>query len=598
MQVLDAIRGRQHPVRPRQQAPQSLDTRAEAVTRPALMPRPADVKALTDKSVGQMFAQGDADGFYRTLYNMGPFPAAATSAALNFVGVEGAQFFKDDKAGFATIMGQQHPDGSFSPYPGAPPSKDITSLVLLAIDMAGRNPDIQQDPAFLKSLQKTRHLAESYVKSDAPSADPGMLRGVYQVLHDTCRPDAPRLSPPIVPTAHPNLLNWLEHGRLGSKLAAQLSLPASLLLPSVGILSYTIDKDRPAHCAEDRILKLLHLDGKPGQALQSLQEDISRQQCRDGGWYIALATALNMAALKQRGVALQDPAMQRSVGFIESLQRTNAQGESERNFVAAEVWDTACAGQLFLYKGVPASHPKLAKMIDSLLDHQDQDGMWAFGADSEHFGDKDSTGAVCQFLTQAYATAGPAQKPRIKAALQQATETLLTGQLHDGGMNGWGNTLWRFGRRTPSTFEAAMFDASSTDVSGRILDLLVSERRAGVLDPALQTRADHAADRMQAYLIKSQSSNGSWWSRWMAGYMCSPAFVAPGLRLQGVSPHDPCMVKLRDFLTRSQQDDGGWGEVNEADIDKKLAGQGPSTPVQTAMGLMASIASSPTEDIR
>ncbi len=576
-------------VRPRLERGGDPTDRVVAGTLPLnLVPRP-----LVEQSVRHMFDMGDSDGLYRTLYTMGPFPAAALSATLHFVGLQGEQFRQDDKASLATIIKQQNQDGSFSPYPGAPPSKDITSTVLLAMDMAQRsNPHIQRDAAFLDTLEGSRRSAEAYVRSDAPSVDSPMLRVIYQTLHDTCRPDEPRLSPPLGPTTQPGLVQWLKTGRIGSLIGAQMSLPATLLMPCVGILSYYIDKDRPAHRVEDRVLKTLHLDKKPEQALQQMERDIRGQQDKDGGWYIALATALNMAALKQRGMAVDDPVMQRGAAFIDTLKRG-----SERTFVGAELWDTAEAGQVFMQHGIPASHPKLQKMIDALLSQQ-VDGLWAFGSNSEHYGDKDSTGAVCQFLTEAYKTATPAQQPRIKAAVEQATEKLLDLQLADGGFNGWGKTAWRFGRRTPSPMEAAMFDASATDVTGRVLGVMLTESRAGILNPDLQKRVDHAADRMEGYLKGAQSSNGSWWSRWMAGYFCSPAFIAPPLRLRGMSPEDPCMVRLRDFLTKSQQPDGGFGETNEADISRKLAGQGPSTPVQTAMALVSLIASSPSDDIR
>jgi len=265
----------------------------------------------------------------------------------------------------------------------------------------------------------------------------------------------------------------------------------------------------------------------------------------------------------------------------------NDDGSLKEAWCQAEAWDTAIAGERLLEAGDPASDPLLKNSIAELLKSQGADGRWSFATNAETSLDNDSSTMPLGFLASSFATAAPDQKELIKAAVKKCAETLLNRQQHDGGWNAYEPTKLGWGGRVPSSFEASAVDGSSPDVTGRVLRALGTARKAGLLDESQERKLDGAVQNACEYLQDSQAPNGSWWSRWIAGYITTPGFVLGGLAEVGVDMNQPWIKKSVDFLKSHQNADGGWGEETFADQDVELAGVGSSTPSQTSLAMWA-----------
>ncbi|HEY4002132.1 MAG TPA: hypothetical protein VGO93_24890, partial [Candidatus Xenobia bacterium] len=464
---------------------------------PVLMPR-LPLRTATQRGVDHILASGDADGLYRTSYRGGPLHAAATSIALNHLGLQDPEFQQRDAQRFASLEQLQNEDGSFSPFRGAPRSRDLTAMVALAVTTAERNqnPDAAR---FTPMLER----AQSFLASGAKGQENPLVATIYGLMHDVAMPNEKRVSPAFNPLT-PRVATFLLHARAGQKLAGSLSVASTILTPAMALLTHAVHHSGVVHTP----------------VLDGLTRDVIQHQDPNGGWaYVALATALNIMALQSQGMQASDPPMARAVGFIDRLDR----GSDPASFLGAELWDTAVAGQVLMASGVPASHPKVSKMIDRLLEERGPQGLWSFSEGAPAVADSDSSAAVLQFLARACPTATREQQPAIRTAVIQATRELVDRQQKDGGYNAWLPTPWRFGRRTPKPMEAAIMDASTPDVTGRVLGSLTAAKHSGVLDKALQKDVDQCLGRSIEYLGKTQVENGSWWSRWIAGYLTGPA---------------------------------------------------------------------------
>lgn len=537
---------------------------------PVLVPR-LPLRTVSQRAVDYVLAAGDADGLYRTSYPGGPLHAAAASIALNHLGLKTADFYSRDASRLETLAAAQNPDGSFSPFAGAPPSRDLTALAALAVRMAKQNGNPQAE-----RFQPVLDRAAAFLRDGKGHENP-LVSMIYGLMHDICLPDEKRVSPAFNPLT-PRVATFLLHARVGQKLAGTISVASTILMPAMAILNHAV-----------------HETGVVHTPLPGLTRDVLDRQDPNGGWaYVALATALNVMALQSQGMTADDPAVAKGVHFIDSLDRSNGKA----SFLAAELWDTAVAGQVLVASGTPASNPRVSRMIDRLLAERGPQGLWSFSAGAAAVPDSDSSAAVAQFLTRAYPTASPHQQPAIRAAVVQAARELVGRQQKDGGYNAWLPTPWRLGRRAAKPMEAALMDPSTPDVTGRVLGFLVAASHSGLLDADLQKDVNRSIGRSIDYLKHTQTGNGSWWSRWIAGYLGAPCFIMGPLRATGTDMNAPWVQDVRSFLARHQNADGGWGEEVAADGDRALAGQGPSTPAQTAFGLLASVAASPVDDVR
>ncbi|HEX8433638.1 hypothetical protein, partial [Archangium sp.] len=156
---------------------------------------------------------------------------------------------------------------------------------------------------------------------------------------------------------------------------------------------------------------------------------------------------------------------------------------------------------------------------------------------------------------------------------------------------------YAYGPRVPSSSEANLIDASTADVTARVLLALQAVEATNLLEAGMGAQARDAAKRGAEFLRRAQTRTGCWWGRWRTGYLSALPFITPALRTAGEPAGSACFTAVRDFLFTHQNPDGGWGEGTEADRDASKAGRGASTPLQTASALIALVATTPGNDL-
>jgi squalene-hopene/tetraprenyl-beta-curcumene cyclase len=91
------------------------------------------------------------------------------------------------------------------------------------------------------------------------------------------------------------------------------------------------------------------------------------------------------------------------------------------------------------------------------------------------------------------------------------------------------------------------------------------------------------------YLKRTQELDGSWYGRWGVDYVYGTFLALRGLEAAGEDPGSLYISRAADWLRSVQNPDGGWGE-SCASYDRGRFVGGPSTPSQTAWGVMGLVA--------
>ncbi|MEW6278801.1 MAG: prenyltransferase/squalene oxidase repeat-containing protein [Candidatus Eremiobacterota bacterium] len=522
------------------------------------------------------------DGTWRTTYLGSPMHTLVPVIALNHVGCTDPDCLLEDARLLEGVARLQNPDGSLPFCRNGDASRIVTSLFVLAVEVARKNGN-----PHLAALEAPLAKAREYVDRSRWVRDPAVTVGpVHDLLWDLSFPETSRRTLPLaVSPASLRVTDGFLHHPWLQGVRDQVSLGVLSILPAMAVMNYRALEDRTLVRWQNRALELVGLGMTPErrqEVLDSLERAMTERQDQNGGWFLAMAsTSFNMVALKELGYGPDDPRMQRAIGFLRGSRVSTPQGLVQLAW-RGELWDTAVMTTLLLRRGLPATDARVAAGLRQILAAQVSDGGFPFAIGSDHVPDYDSTSLGLLALVRAWPTAGPELRAALKPALERAADFLLTHQNSDGGWPGYGGTRHSFGNRAPGMLEGLLFDASSADVTGRVTLALVACRDAGLL-PA--DRVGPALDRALDYFRAARSPCGGWWSRWITGYLPGTYFALAALRALGEDPGQEMIQRARRFLQEHQNPDGGWGESVEADRKLGLAGTGPSTPLQTAFAI-------------
>jgi squalene-hopene/tetraprenyl-beta-curcumene cyclase len=127
----------------------------------------------------------------------------------------------------------------------------------------------------------------------------------------------------------------------------------------------------------------------------------------------------------------------------------------------------------------------------------------------------------------------------------------------------------------------AMIDPPTEDLTGRLLELMGKSGYGPDFG-----RARRALD----FVRRTQRADGSWWGRWGVNFIYGTWSVLAGLEAIGEDMRAPYVRRAVDWLRAHQNADGGFGETVASYTDESLAGQGESTPSQTAWALLGLLA--------
>ncbi len=304
-----------------------------------------------------------------------------------------------------------------------------------------------------------------------------------------------------------------------------------------------------------------------------------------GGIFPAMTNAV--LALRSLGYSDDHPLIRGQLKEIEALAVETPEAIHYQPCLSP-IWDTALAVNALIESGQPADHPALLGAGEWLLSKQVlvpgdwlvkrphvAPGGWAFQYDNDFYPDLDDAGMVMMALEKIQGL----DPDRKGFALERGLHWLLGMQGTDGG---WGSFDADNNRlilnNIPFADHGALLDPSTEDLTGRGLEAL------GTLGYG---RDFPAARRAIQFLKRAQHPSGPWYGRWGVNYIYGTWAVLRGLRAIGEDLSQAYIQKALRWLEAKQNPDGGWGERCESYEDPALAGEGPSTPSQTAWALLS-----------
>ena len=272
-------------------------------------------------------------------------------------------------------------------------------------------------------------------------------------------------------------------------------------------------------------------------------DDFRIQPCLSPVW----DTAINLIALRESGVAAENPAIERAARWLATKE-------------------VRICGDWF------SKNP-----------HREPSG-WAFEFNNVFYPDTDDTMMVLMALRL---TAAPGDE-EARQRFHRALRWLLSFQCRDGGWAAFDKDVTqKWLEDVPFADHNAILDPTCSDLTGRVLELL------GYIG---YDRESPEVVRALKFIRDTQEDDGSWYGRWGVNYIYGTWQVLRGLRAIGEDMRQAWVIRARDWLESCQNEDGGWGETCASYDDPHLKGKGASTPSQSAWALMGLIAATDPTD--
>ncbi len=325
------------------------------------------------------------------------------------------------------------------------------------------------------------------------------------------------------------------------------------------------------------------------KALEWMRER-SRDGESDGIGAIFPPIVYHAIVLKAIGLSDDEPEMQWVMGQLDDLCIT--EGDTIRlQPCKSPVWDTALALIGAIDAGQPGDSPEAEMAVQWLRDREVrttgdwaktvrgvEPGGWYFEYRNAFYPDTDDTSMVLIAL----ARTGHAHRPEVQPATTRAVNWLLAMQNSNGG---WGafdrNIENEVLEKVPFADHNAMLDPACPDITARVLESLSHYGfRIG----------QRPVDRAIEFVLARQEEFGAWFGRWGVNYIYGTWQVLVGFAAVGFDMGTPAIRRAVRWLKDAQNADGGWGESCQSYDDPNTAGQGESTPSQTAWAVLGLIA--------
>jgi squalene-hopene/tetraprenyl-beta-curcumene cyclase len=318
---------------------------------------------------------------------------------------------------------------------------------------------------------------------------------------------------------------------------------------------------------------------------------LERFEGSDGLAAIFPAMLNSLIALKAMGYADDHPEVVRAERELKKLEHeTEDSVRIEPCF--SPVWDTAIVSICLHESGVPSDHPALKKACSWVMDREIrfrgdwiyknradvEPSGWVFEYNNKWNPDVDDTAMVLLALRKI-----PTDDVRRRdECFQRGLKWMLTFQCKDGGWAAFDKDCTKsILEKVPFADHNAMLDPECADITARILELLGYEGW-GLSHPQVEKALE--------YVRKQQEPDGSWYGRWGVNYIYGTWQVLRGMNAMGVDMKQPWLLNGRDWLESVQHHDGGWGERCNTYDDPVFKGRGPSTASQTAWAVMGLLA--------
>jgi squalene-hopene/tetraprenyl-beta-curcumene cyclase len=348
--------------------------------------------------------------------------------------------------------------------------------------------------------------------------------------------------------------------------------------------------------------EMFHIRPLRKLALRKAEEwMLARFEKSDGLGAIYPGILNSLIALRCLGYSTDDPQVIRALDEFEKLgiDEPGVPDHSEPTFrmqpCMSPVWDTAYAMFALGEAGVPKTDPRMVKAADWILSKEVrskgdwavkvrnvQPGGWYFEFNNEFYPDVDDSAMVLLGLDKV-------DHPRERyqhAVSTRAIEWIFAMQCKSGGWASFDkdNTRMVF-QHIPFADHNAMLDPPTVDITGRVLEMLAAYG---------YTQDDPKIKKAIKFVLSQQEADGSWFGRWGVNYIYGTMLVLRGLQAMGVDHHEPYIQQAAEWLRMVQNPDGGWGETCGSYDDPSTRGIGPSTPSQTAWGVMGLLAAGDT----
>jgi squalene-hopene/tetraprenyl-beta-curcumene cyclase len=507
------------------------------------------------------------------------------------------------------VRARQLADGGWSIYPGGPSELNATCKAYFALKLAGDSPDSSHLTRAREIIHRLGglELTNSYVR-------------FYLALVGAVGWE-------LVPSIPPELMllpNWFY-----INIYEMSSWTRGIVIP-MGILSAVRPDFRlPAHArvdelfkdpdhktaafdwsdqliswknfflAVDRGLKLYEkFPWKPlrARALRESKQWMMEHMERTEGLAAIYPAMMNsIFALIALGHGPEDP-----VTWREIKEFANFEIEEEETIrlqpCVSPVWDTCIAMVALEEAGVAPDHPSLVKSAEWMLSKQvlgpgdwqiknkdAEPGGWAFEFRNDYYPDVDDTAFVLMALQRVKFP----DSARMEGAIRRGLQWLLSMQNSDGGWAAFDrDNDHKFLCNIPFADHNAMIDPSTADVTARVVECL---GRFG-------WPAEHPAiQRAVKFLLKDQDRDGAWFGRWGVNFVYGTSGVLRALETVGMTAQGFCQRAV-GWLRQVQKPDGSFGESLRSYDELNTKGQGPSTPSQTAWGLIGLLAGAETSD--
>jgi squalene cyclase len=506
------------------------------------------------------------------------------------------------------ILSGQHTCGLFRIYPGGPCSLEATRIVALALECATSANGADFPPEFKERLDDARKRALAALASpECPTFDIPYLAAFRLMLlaFDENSPDRARLLP------HPAILFFTPAMAVGLAPMSVWKKTDRIVFPFISVLPELVG------FSAWRAVETSKVGGWFARAVRALPEGVRRilerparraarwlleHQDTTGGFYYSVTyTFLFIAALRNAAVSpslfvAEADAVARALGYVRARETLLPTGIAS-SFLASDVWDTVAVATALLEAPPGFLPPELspATLGSSVLAHQSPSGGFSFGRGSK-YPDCDSTGLTLGLFSALLRDRAPADPETMRLALTRAFDFLALHKSKSGGFNAW--TIRRGAEAPPVPRElrdvrAVVFDVSSADVTarimvslGRLLDLAgVDAATSRHLGPKRIRTAEQMRRRGLDYLLSTRdSASGLWPARWTLGFIIGTRFVFDALDTypdvaRRVGP-------LRDHAARTlvacQNEDGGFGESQDSDLESRFTPSSSSAALITA----------------
>ncbi len=489
------------------------------------------------------------------------------------------------------ILAEQRGDGSWSQYFDGPADLSTTIEAYVALKVLGIDP--RHD-----AMRNARRL----ILSLGGLVNARVFTKIWLALFGKYPWDGVPSLPPEIVFFPP----WMPFNLYGFSCWARGTVaPLTLVVTRRPVRELGVDIDelivdgtqKSMHCVTrngffgrlDRALKWydrLPLQPFRARAMRETVKWIVERQEADGSWGgIQPPWVYSLMALHNEGFALDHAVMRRGLAGVNVFAIDDERGWRFQACMSP-VWDTAWAVRALAAAGFRRSHPVMQRAIAWLLREQiaaDQfgdwqvqcagvpNGGWAFEFDNDIYPDIDDTAVVVLSLLEG------GDRDAVAGAVARGVRWTLSMRSRNGAWAAFDrNNTSELVYKIPFADFGALTDPPSEDVTAHVLEMM------GVL--GYDETDEHVASGLK-YLRKMQRPNGSWFGRWGVNYVYGTWCVISAL--YALRTGDDMIARGADWLERTQNDDGGWGETCHSYVDESFAAVGASTASQTAWAVIA-----------